>query len=80
MFVGNRSLSLSDYAEANPPRSSPVCTVCSLPEAEEINAFYREQGPRHTTILRWLEAKGRTMTLARIVYHYQRGHSRAPLS
>lgn len=67
--------SLADFAKANPQRSDGGCTVCRLDQADEIDAFYRDNGAKHATVHRWLAGLGLSLTKSQVMAHYQAGHS-----
>lgn len=51
------------------------CTVCDLPQVEEINKGWTDAGVRATAIRNWLWDKFEVhMTVDRIRSHFERGH------
>lgn len=68
-----KRLSLSEYAAANPPRSTK-CTTCGLPERAEIDE-QRRNGMGVATIFKWLtEVCGYTYPQSRYQSHFANGH------
>jgi hypothetical protein len=69
--------SLSAFAQANPPQHGEKCTVCSMPEVDEINKG-RLAGLMPVTIHKWLTTdRGYTkdrVTVTRLYYHFKSGH------
>ena len=67
--------SLAVYAKTHSVTSGKLCTVCNLPQAEEINEALRN-GVGPTTILNWLrEEVGLTeVTESHVAGHKRRHH------